>query len=205
MNEIERRYFTGDLQIAEQEAGPPKIIGYAAKFNVLSEELPGPNGKRFRERLVPGAFSRTLAANDDVFALVEHSPNHKLGRRSNGTLKLTQDEVGLRVEVTPPDTTIGRDTIAEIRQGLLSGWSFAFRASYADQEWSRTENDGTIRSLKSLDLGEVTITGSPAYPDTELALRSLNEWIQEQQSASQAQLTAEHQLRANKLRLLEQS
>lgn len=192
---VERRWLCNEIRVLDGEDGPPRITGYAAKFNVLSEPMTGPTGKRFRERLLPGAFSRTLASSDDVFALVEHSPNHKLGRRSTGTLELVQDEVGLRVSVTPPDTTIGRDTIAEIRRGDLSGWSFGFRASYSDQEWERSE-EGMLRSLRALDLFEVTITGLPAYPKTELALRSQNfevaeRFIQEWESKLQQQLEAE--------------
>src|SRR5579862_432396 len=36
--------------------------GYVAVFNSLSEELPADDGTTFFERILPGAFTRTLAA-----------------------------------------------------------------------------------------------------------------------------------------------
>jgi HK97 family phage prohead protease len=208
-----RSTFSGELRVVDGPAeGPPLIVGYAAMFGKLSKLIRTENRSNgWRERVAPGAFSRTLASGEDIFAFVEHSPNHKLGRRSTGTLKLTQDERGLYVEITPPDTTVGMDAIKEIRRGDLSGWSFGFRAKPSDQTWIRTENDELLRELHSLDLFEVTLTGAPAYPDsTELALRSVLEpaltsleaWEQQQQRESQAALEAEQRLRENRLRLL---
>jgi HK97 family phage prohead protease len=90
--------------------GKRKIVGYAAVFNARSANLGG-----FREEIAPGAFTDALAANEEVLALVEHSPEKILGRRSMGTLTLAQDDKGLRVEIDPPNTTVGNDAVENVR------------------------------------------------------------------------------------------
>ena len=52
-NEIERRNFPmTELRAVTDDKGLRKIIGYAAVFNALSEDLGG-----FREKIDPGAFA----------------------------------------------------------------------------------------------------------------------------------------------------
>ncbi|EIQ76315.1 prohead protease, partial [Shigella flexneri 1235-66] len=50
-----------------------------------------------------------------------------LGRTRSGTLKLEEDETGLRFELTPPDPSTGRDVIELVKRGDISGMSFGFR------------------------------------------------------------------------------
>src|SRR5262245_37738871 len=82
----------------------PLIVGHAAIFDALSEDLGG-----FRERIRPGAFKRSLEANADVRALVDHQPSLILGRSRAGTLRMREEANGLLVEIDPPSTTAGRD------------------------------------------------------------------------------------------------
>ena len=204
-----RGLFTGELRVLQAEGAAPKITGYAAMFGKLSKTIKTER-RAWREKIMPGAFTRSLQSEGDIFAFVEHNPSQKLARRSNGSLKLSQDENGLAVEINPPDTTVGRDAMEEIRNGLLSGWSFGFVAKPSDQSWYRNEQDGWMREIRALDLLEVTLTGSPAYPDsTILNLRSadeaekyLEEWETECQKQSQ-EIAAEQQRRERHLRLLQ--
>ena len=69
-----------DLRVVAE--GPPRIVGHAALFDRLSDDLGG-----FRERIRPGAFAASLVA-DDVRALFNHDPNVILGRNRAGTLRL---------------------------------------------------------------------------------------------------------------------
>src|SRR5689334_14594836 len=119
-NRKELRYAAKELR-ASASGSERKISGYSAKFNNLSEDLGG-----FREMLAPGCFTCTLGLGADVRMLVDHEPSKILGRTKAGTLKLTQDDVGLRFDCTLPDTQIGRDTWENIRLGNLSDCSFGF-------------------------------------------------------------------------------
>jgi HK97 family phage prohead protease len=99
----------------------PRLVGHAAIFNSPSQDLGG-----FTEIVKPGAFTRTLKTDRDPLALVQHMPQLVLGRRSAGTLKLTEDARGLAFEIDVPDTTTARDLLVSVERGDVRGASFAF-------------------------------------------------------------------------------
>src|SRR5262249_16187460 len=128
--------FNSTLELRQEANGAlPKIRGYAAVFNVLSEPLFG-----FRERILPGAFKGSL--KNDVRALVDHDPGKIIGRSKANTLTLREEKKGLYVEITPPDTSLGRDTVESIRRGDLDQMSFGFRT--IEDSW-KTEEGETVR------------------------------------------------------------
>src|SRR5690348_17208033 len=120
-NKIEHRSVASSLR-AESQGDEMSLVGYAALFNSESKDLGG-----FRERIAPGAFTRTLKEGGDVKALVNHDPNQVLGRTKNGTLKLEQDDRGLKFRVKlNPQSQAHRDLHASIARGDLDECSFAF-------------------------------------------------------------------------------
>ncbi|EKE4647039.1 HK97 family phage prohead protease, partial [Escherichia coli] len=100
------------------------LTGYVVRWDNLSELLWG----EFYEKFQRGAFTEWLAAGNDVRGLYEHDHSMLLGRTRSGTLKLEEDETGLRFELTPPDTSTGRDVIELVKRGDISGMSFGFRS-----------------------------------------------------------------------------
>jgi len=172
---LERRAFSFEVKAAETEK--PKIAGYAAVFNKLSQDLGG-----FRELIKPGAFAKTIQ-NADVRALWNHDPNYVLGRTKSGTLKLEEDETGLYIEIDPPDTQWARDLMESIRRGDVDQMSFGFR-TVADS-W-RTENGETIRELLEVELFDVSPVTFPAYPQTSVGVRSAED-VYKEYLASKAQ------------------
>lgn len=146
------------------EGEPAHIVGHAAVFDSLSEELWG-----FREKIARGAFSKAIV-NDDVRALWNHDPNFVLGRNKSGTLLLEEDDVGLRMDITPPNTAWARDLLVSIERGDVSGASFAFSA--VGEKWERV--DGVIvRTVTEARLYDVAPVTYPAYPETDVGVRSL--------------------------------
>lgn len=163
---IERRAFPlTEIRMIEDN-NAPKITGYAAVFNELSEDLGG-----FREKIAPGAFTKTLQTAD-VRALWNHDPNFVLGRNRSGTLSLQEDERGLRIEITPPETQWAKDLITSMKRGDVDQMSFGFRTVLDDWETKDKEN---IRILKEVELFDVSIVTYPAYPQTSVQARSLTE------------------------------
>lgn len=166
-SDSEKRYF--QIEFREDEQSGRKVAGYAAIFNSRSEDM------GFIEIIEPGAF-RDAIQNSDVRALFNHDPNQVLARTASGTLKIEEDEKGLRYEFDLPDTTYARDLAEMMRRGDVNQSSFAFTVS--DQEWIAEESsDGKkkytrkIKKVKRLyDVSPVTY---PAYPDTEVALQSI--------------------------------
>lgn len=156
-----------EIRTAEDD-GTPKLVGYVARFNKLSDDLGG-----FREKISPGAFAETIK-KDDIRALWNHNSDHVLGRTSSGTLKLEEDNKGLRMELNPPDTQLGRDLMVSIRRGDISQMSFGFKC--LDEAWRKREGeDGkeeSIRTLKQVELFDVSPVTYPAYPQTEIQVRA---------------------------------
>ena len=157
------------------------IVGYAAKFGVLSLDLGD-----FVERIDPGAFGLVAERRGrrkplETRALWNHDPNYPLARYP-GTLRMTVDEVGLRYEFPVPDTTYGRDIASNIRAGIVKGSSFSFTVPSGGDSWA-VEDGRSVRTIQRidslLDVGPVTF---PAYPDADVkvAQRSFDHFRKEQ-------------------------
>jgi HK97 family phage prohead protease len=164
----ETRTTNATFEVRSNEDGTVTMVGYAAKFNTRSQDLGG-----FVETIAPGAFTRSIDAGADVKALFNHDPNIVLGRSTAGTLRLTQDETGLRYEVDLPNTQAGRDLAVSLQRGDISQSSFAFRTIKDD--WSFDTDGRELRTLHDLDLRDVSPVTYPAYLDTDsgIAQRSL--------------------------------
>jgi HK97 family phage prohead protease len=164
--EIERRYMPFELR-AEGD-GDGKLSGYAAVFDSLSEEMCG-----FREKIQKGAFADTILT-DDVRALWNHDPNYVLGRNKAGTLSLREDDHGLFMELTPPDTQWARDLVVTIRRKDVTQMSFGFTVAMNGSAWEEQE-DTIVRTLIKVRLFDVSPVTFPAYPDTEVQARAIFE------------------------------
>lgn len=161
---VERRYTRDDVELRAENGKPKQMAGYAAKFDTLSQNLGG-----FVERIAPGAFSKTLT-EADVKALFNHDANLLLGRSKSGTLRMEEDETGLRYEVDLPDTTLGRDLAVLLARGDVSQSSFAFRVVRDD--WGTDDQDRPVRTLVEVKLYDVSPVTYPAYLDTEASMRA---------------------------------
>lgn len=163
--DIEFRTFDGELR---QEGDGNTFVGYAAVFNSDSQPLP------FTERILPGAFAKSLKSRKrDIRAYVNHDSNMVLASTRSGTLRLEEDNIGLRAEFTMPDTTYARDLSALLRDKIVSKMSFGFTVPRGGDSWSE---DGRTRELREVALHEVSVvTGFPAYEGTTAAVRSLEQ------------------------------
>lgn len=165
---MERRTFTLD-EIRIDAAGddkPLRIVGHAAVFDSLSDDLGG-----FREKIAPGAFAKTLGG--DVRALFNHDPNFVLGRTRAKTLRIAEDAKGLAVEIDPPDTAMAQAVIEALRRGDVSEMSFSFRT--IKDSFDR-DGDEIIRTLEEVELFDVSPVTFSAYPQTDVAVRSFDAW-----------------------------
>jgi uncharacterized protein len=170
MQREERRIGFGRLEVRRAENEVPKLVGYAAKYDAWSEDLGG-----FREKIQPGAFDKALKEEHDVRALMNHDSNLVLGRTKAGTLRLETDDVGLRMEVDLPDTQAARDLSTSVQRGDIDQMSFGFMVGSGGALWD-LDADPAERTITEVDrLLDVSVVTFPAYPQTEVALRSLDQ------------------------------
>jgi hypothetical protein len=147
------------------------LVGHAAVFNVEAV-IAG----MFREIIAPRAFRKSIKESD-VRALFNHDPAHVLGRNKAGTLRLSEDEVGLSYEVDLPDTQTARDLWTSIDRGDITQSSFAFETvrelrAEPDSEAGETLPLFTVKEARLWDVSPVTY---PAYEQTDVVARSAAE------------------------------
>ncbi|AGB71024.1 MULTISPECIES: HK97 family phage prohead protease [Rhizobium] len=165
MTNIEKRSHIAAVETRATD-GKRTLVGYAAVFERLADI-----GGWFQEQIAPGAF--TDAIKGDVRALVDHDSGRVIGRTKSGTLRLQEDGTGLRVEIDVPDTTDGNDLWVLVERGDISGMSFGFCVT--KETWDET-GDVPTRTIQALELLEVSAVAFPAYDDTTIGVRSLEEW-----------------------------
>ena len=167
-NKEVRTFDVQDLEL-RMDGDKQTVVGYGAVFNSMSNDLGG-----FREFISPNAFEGRL--DDDVRFLVNHDANLILARTTNGTLRLSVDEKGLRYEADMPNTSTARDLMELLKNGTISQSSFAFTVEEDSWEVKDGMNIRTIDKVSQLyDVSSVTY---PAYnqASSAVALRSLEEW-----------------------------
>lgn len=182
-----------ELRAADGDAGRT-AAGYAVLFDAETNI-----GGWMIESFAPGAFTKSLRELD-VVALNGHESTRVVGRVSSGTLSLREDATGLAFENDLPDTTDGRDLAVLIERGDVAGMSFAFIATR--EEWDQT-SEPMRRTIFEAQLIEVTYTAFPAYPDTSVAMRSLEHAKAETRTQNKAGALSRLAARRARLRAIE--
>jgi len=144
-----------------------KLVGYSAVFDQFSDDLGG-----FKEIIRKGTFARTII-EDDVRALFNHDEDYVIGRNRNGTLKLEEDDHGLKVEIIPPDTQFAKDLMTLIERGDINQMSFGF-ITRKDQ-WDETDPNNIVRTLLDVQLWDVSPVTYPAFKQTSIGVRTAEE------------------------------
>ena len=183
------------LCVREAEGGGRSrtIEGHAAVYGVRSVNLtPRSSYREVYEVMERGCFSTDLLNRSDVPLTAFHDNTVILGRwrMGKGTLKLTLDERGLKIECTLAETARADELLSAIERGDINGMSFAFTADEDDSEngvsyeklaeRSADGKDVWIRHVKRVSgLYDVTIAGHPAYPQTDIAQREAEAFFDE--------------------------
>lgn len=130
--------------------------GYASVFGVLDS---------YREIVAPGAFAESLvkiAASEMVLpALWQHMSSEPIG----GYSSMTEDESGLHVEgfLLKEEVTRAREAFALMKRKIVSGLSIGYYV--LDDSYNEKER---VRTLKKLELVEVSIVTFPANSDARI-------------------------------------
>lgn len=159
------------------------ISGYAIVFNRESEILYDKiNNRYFIEVIDPSAVDVELIQRSDIKMLIDHTKSRMLARSryGEGSLQLEIDEYGLKFTFEVPDTVDGQFIKEMIRRNDYNGCSFAFTDDIVDVEYNR-ERGLFIRYVRKIkQLYDCSIVADPAYSDTEVSLRSLEEVLEKE-------------------------
>lgn len=162
----------GDATVrAAEDGNGAEFHGHAAVFN--KRTWIGSKRWGFWEQIEPGAFAKTIqekrAENNDIVFNRDHDNRLILARTSNGTLRLSEDDIGLATDATMGDYSYARDIETALGRRDLTGMSFAF--DMVTWEWSEAEDGEELLTLRELELFDVSVVGLPAYSQTDASLR----------------------------------
>jgi len=139
------------------------LVGYAAMWDTPSQDL------GFTEYVTRGAFTKTLKDGADVRLLFDHD-GAPLARTKSGTLRLSEDSRGLKVEAElDPANPLAQQIMSALRRGDLNQMSFAFRT--IKDSWN---TDRSVRQLREVQLYDVSVVTYPAYEETIAELRKMH-------------------------------
>jgi hypothetical protein len=159
---VEKRVVpAGEIEV-RAEGEVTKLAGYAVKWNSESAGLP------FVEVFRQGAFAESLDSN--IVALWAHDSAKPLASTGAGNLKIQEDNIGLYFEMTPLETTWGKDALTSIANRVVSGMSFGF--SVVDDIWGLKDGQ-SYRDVTKAKLYEISPTPFPAYPETSVSARGI--------------------------------
>lgn len=181
MLNTERRGFRAPVAIETRADGQIVVTGRAAVFNT-----PASIGGWFDEIIEPGAFSEALKT-DDVRFLINHE-GLPLARSGSGTLDLDEDDDGLnmRAVLDPKDPEV-KSLVPKLKRGDVDEMSFMFTMRGGVEEWDETDEENPIRRIKQVgSLFDVSAVTFGAYPETQIGLRTLDEYRKNDRTTSPA-------------------
>jgi HK97 family phage prohead protease len=183
--QIEQRFLKLPLEVREAD-GKKRIAGRGVPYGEPSSDM------GFTEVIEAGAFDESLREGV-VKMLWAHDHAKVLGSTKNRTLILEPKADGIYFDDELPDTQDGRDAKTLIDRGDVDGVSFGFYV--AEDSWNDRDKNNIIRTVKRGTLVEISPVAFPAYPQTQVSLRSLYE----QRQKDKADYSAEKR----KLQLME--
>ncbi|MBR4934514.1 MAG: HK97 family phage prohead protease [Anaerotignum sp.] len=155
------------MRIEVRADNTARITGYVNVVERESRPVITPRG-RVNELVEGGVFNRALEASNDIAMTVDHNPDMVIANTSDGTLKLTEDNIGLRADAVIHDENV----VTAAREGKIKGWSFGMMR-IQDSIEDRADKL-PLRRISGMVLDHVTlvINKIPVYSATSVELRA---------------------------------
>lgn len=155
MNKYGVRILTGPSVIKDVDAKQGIVVSYPSTFGVVD------SGK---ERVNKGAFARTINAwgpngKQRTKVLFNHEPWNMIGK----PLVLREDDRGLYAESKIVPTTVGKDVLMLIEEGVITEQSIGFNPVRTE----KNEEDGII-DIKEVKLYEYSFLAWGMNADTPI-------------------------------------
>lgn len=195
------------LEIPEgEERDGLTLEGYAAVFD-KETEIRSPFEGNFIERISRGAFRKTLRENKPVMQF-DHGMDSRTGTVPIGVYdELREDDKGLYVKGHIFDNELVKPIADAVRAKAVTGMSVRMRVTrdeWTDNKGKRVRGDEIlrlmfepgdrgplVRNVKEVGLREAGPVVFPAYRDTSVGLRSMEEMSQDDVEALAAEYRSE--------------
>lgn len=174
--EIELRALPFDVT-AINDGDRLTVSGIVNRLGSVSEILTNPHtGRKFRETIEQGVFTRAIQKAQRVDFLSMHDKNQILSSTDNNSLELRETPQGLQMDASISGTSWGRDTYQLITDGIIKGMSFGMKV--LKQDWSMGQDGIPLRTIKDIDIFEVSAVRSPAYKSSSIEARDTDSIVE---------------------------
>lgn len=170
INKMEIRGLNVDFNAVDED-GKMIVTGIVNKPGEKSQVLYS-RGKKFVEVIDKGVFANAIARASKIDYLSSHDPNRILASTANGSMTIEETDEGVVMKAEIVNTTYGRDAYNLIKSGLIQGMSFGFVAK--DETWGKTDEGINLRTIKDMDIFEVSSLRTPAYNQSSISARGLS-------------------------------
>ena len=171
-----RKIDAAELETRKGEDGARIVEGYATTFN-QPYRLMGDEKVTVNEQVDRDAFRDTDMS--DVIMQYDHE-GPVFARISNGTLKLEEDEHGLKVTADLGGTERGRQLFEEIDGGYTTKMSFGFTVT-GEKKTRSKDAEGHVTILRTITrigkLFDVSAVSLPANDATEISSRTISDGL----------------------------
>ena len=156
---------------AIEDEGKMIVTGIVNKPGEQSEVLYS-RGKKFVEVIDKGVFAKAIAKASKIDYLSSHDPNRILASTANGSMTIEETDEGVVMKAEIVNTSYGRDAYNLIKSGLIQGMSFGFIAK--EETWGKTDEGINLRTIKDMEIFEVSSLRTPAYNQSSISARGLS-------------------------------
>ena len=160
-------------KVSENEQNKDMIVeGYAFKYNEETVLYERSDGYQYKEIIEKGAL-KGADIKDVPFKYNHNDSVMIVARTRNGSLKLQEDDIGLKIEARFIDTQTGKDLYKMIQEGVIDKMSFAFTEESDANNDVYGKNSMLHRITKFKRIWDVSAVDIPAYDATEIYARSI--------------------------------
>lgn len=171
---VERRSFDTVIGYSKEDKNEIRLRGLAIPYGQLSNN-PIQGMPDMKERILPGAFRKSLESGKDVMMLWNHELKYIFGRTTRGTLTLHEDERGVNFVNNPPESGWAKDLLPSIKRGDYSNMSFGFTEDV--KPYLTQENGKYVRNVSQATLHEISLVPYAVYETTSVGMRSADRII----------------------------
>jgi HK97 family phage prohead protease len=164
-----REFETKNYSFEVKATGENEFEGYASVFG---------NADAHDDIMIQGAFKKTLDESKRVKVLWQHDPWQVIGKPT----AMSEDSKGLHVKAKISNTTLGRDVVQLLKDGVIDELSIGFNT--IKDEFDNKTGKRYIKEVKLWEFSPVTfaaneLAGITGVKSIDIAphLTKMHEWI----------------------------